>query len=274
MRKPRNLDEYRLWALKTLGLNLTDVRLARIYDTNVNNVLTLVTQHPFFVGFSAEAARWGDFYHSKTNSDLFLGSPEPHLIVKPFRSVEEKTYRINVLRNSDFPGAPPGGWVDQTNLYSRLNDLVRGMLICRFADAPEFVTTQILDYAGSFGLANRGYSQEREDGYYAFHSYVTFEAELFDADWNAAPTAVEVEIQITTQLQEVLRNLTHPLYERRRLQSDDGLGKWKWDFTSTRFRFAYLSHTLHLLESMILESRGGALKNKRSLKRARKPKDA
>jgi hypothetical protein len=113
MRTPRNLDEYRLWARKALGFDFMDARLARIYDTNVNNVLTLVTQHPFFVGFSAEAVRWGDFYHSKTNSDLFLGSPEPHLIVKPFASVVEKTYRINVLRNRDFPSAPPDGWVDR-----------------------------------------------------------------------------------------------------------------------------------------------------------------
>ena len=107
MRKPRNLDEYGIWARENLGFNFTDVRLARIYDTNVNNVLTLVTQHPFFIGFSAEAAQWGDFYRSRTNSDLFLGSPEPHLIVKPFTSVVEKTYRINVLRNSAFPGVPP-----------------------------------------------------------------------------------------------------------------------------------------------------------------------
>jgi hypothetical protein len=176
-----------------------------------------------------------------------------------------------VLRNSSFPYEPPDGWVHQANLYSKMNDLVRGTLICRFVDAPEFVTAQISEYADRFGLTNRAYSQEREDGYYAFHSYVTFEAEVFDAHWNKAHTAVEVEIQITTQLQEVLRTLTHPLYERRRLQSDDGSGKWKWDFNSTRFRFAYLSHSLHLLESMILESRGGALTNKRSSKGTRKP---
>jgi hypothetical protein len=124
-----------------------------------------------------------------------------------------------------------------------------------------------LRYADRFGLTSRGYSQERDDGYYAFHSYVTFEAELFDAKWNSVPAGVEVEIQITTQLQEVLRNLTHPLYERRRLQADDHSGKWKWEFDSNRFRLAYLSHALHLLESMILDSRKGVLSSKPLIKK-------
>jgi len=61
MRKPRNLDEYGIWARENLGFNFTDVRLARIYDTNVNNVLTLVTQHPFFIGFLGRGGAVGRF---------------------------------------------------------------------------------------------------------------------------------------------------------------------------------------------------------------------
>jgi hypothetical protein len=66
---------------------------------------------------------------------------------------------------------------------------------------------------------------------------------------------VEVEIQLTTQLQEVLRSLTHPFYEAERLLRNPDKGKWKWDFSSGRFKVGYLSHTLHLLESVILETR-------------------
>jgi hypothetical protein len=67
-----------------------------------------------------------------------------------------------------------------------------------------------------------------------------------------------VEIQITTQLQDVLRSLTHHLYEGQRLQSEES-GKWKWDFASNRFRVGYLSHALHLIESIILDSRDRVL---------------
>jgi hypothetical protein len=36
-------------------------------------------------------------------------------------------------------------------------------------------------------------------------------------------------------------------------------GKWKWEFESSRFKVGYLSHTLHLLESVILEARNNVL---------------
>ena len=66
-------------------------------------------------------------------------------------------------------------------------------------------------------------------------------------------------------MQEVLKDLTHKFYEKQRVSIDKDKSKWKWDFSSSRFKVGYLSHTLHLLESIILESRekvlGGHLKN-------------
>lgn len=259
MKKPEDLNEYRRWALEVVGSDFTDPRVRRIYETNVNNILTSVTQHPFFMEFSADATRWSEVYERNTRSELFMDSHGPHLVVKSFASVVEKTYRENILWNKAFPDEPKGGWVNERSLYSKVNDLVRGMLVCRFIDGPEFVASQISQYATRFALGNRSYSQERDDGYYAFHSYVAFPVSIFDAQWNQTETVIEVEIQITTQLQEVLRSLTHSLYEGQRLQVDDRSGKWKWDFTSSRFKVGYLSHALHLLESVILESRDRVL---------------
>jgi ppGpp synthetase/RelA/SpoT-type nucleotidyltranferase len=104
-------------------------------------------------------------------------------------------------------------------------------------------------------LKYRKYSQERDDGYYAYHVYVSFPAKIFDVEWNKEDVQVEAEIQITTQLQEVLKDLTHKFYEKQRISLDKDTSKWKWDFASSRFKVGYLSHTLHLLESIILESR-------------------
>jgi ppGpp synthetase/RelA/SpoT-type nucleotidyltranferase len=258
MAKPSGLEEYRDWAAKALDSDFSNPQLQRIYETNANNILSSVLQHPFFVRFSEEALRWSESYQSGSRSELFMGSREPNLVVKPFTSVVEKTYRQNVLRNDAFPTEPLKGWVDTRNLYSKINDLVRGTLVCRFIDGPQFVAAQIEKYATRLDLGSRSYSQERDDGYYAFHSYVTFPVPIFDAAWNQAEIPVEVEIQITTQLQDVLRSLTHHLYEGQRLQSEES-GKWKWDFASNRFRVGYLSHTLHLIESIILDSRDRVL---------------
>ncbi len=262
--KPIDLDSYLSWAAHVLGCDFKDPKVVRIYETNVNNILTSVTQHPFFVGFSAEVAQWQEEYHHETNSALFMDSAEPHLCVKSFRSVVDKSFRMNILWNKAFPKAPKRGWVNLQNIYAMLNDLVRGSLVCRFIDGPERVARYISDYADRLDLVSRSYSQEREDGYYAFHVYVTFRVSVFDADWNEADVSVEVEIQITTQLQEVLRSLTHHLYESQRLQVADTSGKWKWEFTSSRFKIGYLSHALHLLESVIVESRDRLLNFERS----------
>ena len=262
--RPIDLESYLSWAAHVLGCDFKDPKEVRIYETNVNNILTSVTQHPFFVGFSAEVAQWQEGYDHETNSALFMDSAEPHLCVKSFRSVVDKSFRMNILWNKAFPKAPKRGWVNLQNIYAMLNDLVRGSLVCRFIDGPERVARCISDYAGRLDLVSRSYSQEREDGYYAFHVYVTFPVRVFDVDWNEADVSVEVEIQISTQLQEVLRSLTHHLYESQRLQVADTSGKWKWEFTSSRFKIGYLSHALHLLESVIVESRDQLLNFERS----------
>lgn len=263
--KPIDRESYLDWAAHVLGCDFKSPKVARIYETNVNNILTSVTQHPFFIGFSAEAARWQDEYHRETNSILFMDSDEPHLCVKSFRSVVDKTFRMNILWNKAFPEAPNRGWVNLQNIYAQLNDLVRGSLVCRFIDGPERVARHIAEYASRLDLVSRSYSQERDDGYYAFHVYVIFPVRVFDVDWNEAAVSVEVEIQITTQLQEVLRSLTHHLYESQRLQVAETSGKWKWEFTSSRFKIGYLSHALHLLESVIVESRDRLLNVERPM---------
>ena len=64
-----------------------------------------------------------------------------------------------------------------------------------------------------------------------------------------------IEIQITTQLQEVLYDLTHTIYEDLRngvIRQDDG---WKWETENPLFKSAYISHTLHFLESSIVDIR-------------------
>jgi ppGpp synthetase/RelA/SpoT-type nucleotidyltranferase len=259
MSKPEGMDEYMEWATANLDSPFNDQKIDSLYDTNMNNIFNGVSQHPFFVGFSRKSKDWQKTYKDQTKTDLFIDSDEPKLVVKPFSSTVEKTYRQNVLWNRNFPQPPKGGWYTHQNVYSRLNDLVRGSLVCRFIDGPSFVAQAIEDYAGEHGLESRQYTHERDDGYYAFHVYIKFPVTLIDLEWNKTEATAEVEIQLTTQLQEVLRSLTHKFYESQRLAQNPDKGKWKWDFSSSRFKVGYLSHTLHLLESVILESRDSVM---------------
>ncbi|CAI9008468.1 hypothetical protein [Pseudomonas chlororaphis] len=260
MAKPKDMDEYIDWAAANINSPLKEQKIESLYDTNMNNIFNGVSQHQFFVGFSRKSKEWQKKYRENTNTELFTDSDEPKLIVKPFASTVEKTYRQNILWNKNFPEQPKTGWYDHQNIYSKLNDLVRGSLVCRFIDGPSFVADSINEYAKEHGLQTRQYTQERDDGYYAFHIYIKFPVTVIDLQWNKTEINTEVEIQITTQLQEVLRSLTHKFYESQRLISSPDKGKWKWDFTSSRFKVGYLSHTLHLLESVILESRDRVMK--------------
>jgi hypothetical protein len=259
MKKPDSLEEYITWAEREIDCQFNHPRSQRVYDTNLITIFNTVTEHPFFIGFSNKANEWEEFYKGKTYSSLFMDDSDPNLIKKPYSSTVEKTYRQNILWNKEFPNPPKNGWYTFQNLYSRLNDLVRGTLVCRFIDGPAFVADRIQEYAEEHKLKYRQYSQEREDGYYAFHVYVSFPVTIINSAWDEENILVEVEIQVTTQLQEVLRILTHKFYETQRLVVPNDKGKWKWDFSSSRFKVGYLSHTLHLLESIILESREDVL---------------
>lgn len=255
MLKPINLDEYHGWAKENLSSDFSSSKIERLYETNLTNIYNAITEHNFFVFFSSQASRWQEEYNQKTCSVLFMGSNEPKLVKKPYESAIDKTYRVNVLWNKNFPNEPKKGWVNHQNIFTQFNDLVRGTLVCRFIDGPAFMAKKIAEYAKEHNLQCRKYSQERDDGYYAYHVYVLFSAKIFDMEWNEENVQVEAEIQITTQLQEVLKDLTHKFYEKQRISLDKDTSKWKWDFASSRFKVGYLSHTLHLLESIILETR-------------------
>lgn len=68
-------------------------------------------------------------------------------------------------------------------------------------------------------------------------------------------TEMMVEVQLTTQLQEVLYDLTHGLYEELRIKIEEPIAPWQWDYSSPRFKPSYMGHTLHMLEAIILEVR-------------------
>jgi len=177
------------------------------------------------------------------------------VVRKPFHGAVTKSFRINVLRNRRFPSPPSSGWVSPDNWYAKFDDLVRSTLICKFLDGPKVLAPALDSYASSVGLIGRHVARNTEDGYYAFHHYTGFPIDVVDAAWHAQTTTVEFEIQLTTQLQEVLRELTHPLYEEARITSGRPDDRWKWDIETPRFRTSYLGHTLHMIEAVIVQVR-------------------
>ena len=140
-------------------------------------------------------------------------------------------------------------------MYSRLNDLIRGTLVCKYVDGPAKLANLLDERAKKLGLPSRYDAESREQGYYAYHFYVTIPVAVLGSDLTEAETPLQVELQISTQLQEVMRKVTHDFYEDVRDFDSPDDGKWKWEIDSNRFRAGYVSHTLHLLESIIVQLR-------------------
>lgn len=124
--------------------------------------------------------------------------------------------------------------------------------MCRHIDEPEKISNLIRDICQKFSLPCRINAQAKEHGYYAYHIYVSLNVELTRRDWETFEENVQFEIQITTEMQYMLYALTHVFYEAERDKLDVNRDSWKWDYKSSKFSASYLSHSLHLLEGLLL----------------------
>lgn len=255
-----DIDKYFIWAKDKLDVDFKSDRCKENYDLNVTNVHAATTGHVFSrkLGMSLEKCR--EQYSEDTKSELFMTPSESEIkwLTKEYRSVLDKSYRYNVIENLGWPSEPSGGWMKPENWFSKLNDTVRTRIVCKYIDGPKFLAEQLVALATDLGLKSHFISRQKDDGYYAYHFYTGIPVSgLIGA--KPEKVEVDVEIQITTQLQDALSQITHLYYEDRRNRRESDPSSWKWEIDTNRFRIGYLSHTLHLLEAIILEARNEAL---------------
>jgi ppGpp synthetase/RelA/SpoT-type nucleotidyltranferase len=269
MKKPKTIEEFKEWARDEIDCDFDDEANANLYDTNCNRTIAAAQNHPFFRDLDNKLLEWEDQYRLKTGTSLLMSGENIDLTIKTFESVLNKSFRFNVIWNKKFPKEPEKGWVGCDNAFGRLNDIIRGTLVCRFIDGPAFLVKNLDTFAKELGLTTYHYPQNRDVGYYAYHFYVRIPVALLHRDLIVHDDQMDIEIQITTQLQEVLKDMTHGFYRTERLQpsNDD---KWKWEFGTNKFKVGYLGHALHLLESVILEARDFNRKRSQAKKRGDK----
>lgn len=183
---------------------------------------------------------------------LFLTDPSSATLNhKPFKSVLNKIYRLNVIRRKKKGDAE----LTLENFHHNLDDLFRTRFICKYMDGPEFVCKMLKAACADLGIESEYRDITTGLGYHAWHFYYR---QPIDDFAGTGPAAVSVELQFTTQLAEVIGSLTHIQYEAVRLGEQPTPG-WRWDVNSKEFRPYYISHGLHLLEGVILEFRNSVL---------------
>jgi hypothetical protein len=259
---PKSVEEYKEWAAATLALDFGQ-KASNLYDVNARAAHLTVQEHPFFTGLDAAIHTLDATHIAEYSAPLMMSGSPLQLHIKSYDSLLNKIFRKNVVWTRKFPGAPSKGWVTPDNIFEQLDDIVRGKLVCKFIDGPAYLSAYLEKRASDYGLKCNYQPRDLDDGYYAYHFYVAIPVELLLPDLSKTPGEVTVELQLSTQLQESLYEITHRFYVDRRVDPNPDKKLWKWDVGSNRFRAGYLAHTLHLLEGIIVELRDKSLKEEK-----------
>lgn len=252
--KPQNIEQYKKWLKEAHNVDITH-GIINNYNSATVQIKQQFQMASFWKQLGKNLAEYNDEYYLDKGYKLLQETNMPEILVKSFDSFLSKTFRKNILENVSFPKPPPEGWILPDNWYSRINDIVRTLIKVKYLDGVEFIISKI----ESLCKENKQYFdcvfEAREVGYYAVHLYTRHEFEIPRMDWDTTKVTTTIEIQITTQLQELIRTLLHKHYEKRRLLSPDADNLWQWDYKSNEFATNYLGHILHYVEGMIMEIR-------------------
>lgn len=139
--------------------------------------------------------------------------------------------------------------------FDKIHDIIRTSFIVKYLDGVKFLDQKFSLLSHELGCKYNCEYEAHDDGYYAAHVAVVIEMPIVDMNWKDSMHPIEVEIQITTELQEMVKNLLHKYYEdnRRKVLPKDY--KWQWDYHSEQFVPNFLGHISHYLEGMIVEIR-------------------
>ncbi len=248
--KPRDIRAY------TKGLkDKHNVEISEVTGSHYNSVTYKIKrdfeQSDFWKQVISNLRTYDEDYLATTGYHLF-DQETKEVFVKTYASFFEKTYRKNIVENPNWPDAPNEGWILPNNWYSRINDVIRTLFVVKYLDGTRFLAGKVGALCRQVGLEFRMSYEAREDGYYAVHLYARQNFEVPRLTWDTERINVSIEMQVTTQLQEVIRKMLHKYYEGRRAGKRDGI-RWQWDYQSEEFAANYLGHILHYVEGMIME---------------------
>ena len=254
MKKPNNIDEYKKWLKKNHDVEISG-RTENYYESVTSKIKEDFEKSIYWTQLNDNLLDYDADYFLKTGYHLMIPDFKPKLYVKSFDSFLLKTFRKNIQQNKNWPNEPETGWILPHNWYSKINDILRTLLIVKYLDGTEFLTEKMKSHCEQHNQEFNCYFEAREEGYYAVHLYTGEEFEIPRIDWDTERVHVSIEIQITTQIQEVIRNLLHKYYEEKRKTIKQEDMKWQWNYKNDEFTANYLGHILHYMEGMIMEIR-------------------
>jgi hypothetical protein len=252
--RPTSIAAYRTWLKDQFDVEITS------QDATYHESLTLRFRQDFESGdfwaaLMEDLTEFDAEYQVRTSYGLLMNKDESiRVLEKSFDSFLLKTFRKNIVENDAWPEAPEGGWFLPSNWYERINDCVRTTLVVKYLDGVQYLESKLRELADRLDIPCTSQFEAKEEGYYAAHVYIRSTSVVPARDWQTLTLTPLVEIQVTTQLQDVIRRLLHRYYEDRR-QVEQPSMKWQWEYRSDEFVANYLGHILHYVEGMIMDIR-------------------
>ncbi len=258
-RKPHDEDEFVKWMEAKFGI--LNEQAKSNYDSNAARLLRAFQEHPFWKRIGEQLKEWDTEYYKENKVHLLTSENLPVVVSKPYKSLLNKAYRKDCLNNDLFPNEPKKGWISPLSWYDKIHDIIRTSFIVRYLDGVKFLDQKLSQVSNELGCKYECSYEAHDDGYYAAHVAVLLELSIVDMNWQETTHQIEVEIQITTELQEMVKSLLHKYYEDNRRKIIPLDYKWQWDYHSEQFVPNFLGHIAHYLEGMIVEIRDSQNKN-------------
>jgi len=259
--KPKGLEKYEEWLKKEYSIELND-RLRNYYETVATKIKRQFEESEYWIKLCKSLKEFEAEYRTSTGYPLLMPNFKLELGIKPYESFLIKTYRKNILENKNWPNPPEPTkkWIlpnSPSTWYPKINDIARTLIVVKYLDGVEFLANKLLELAEDVSIKSERHYVVTDDGYYAVHIYLTQDFEVPKLDWDTEEIKLKIEIQIMTQLQEVIRQLLHKYYEKERLKLKTTHKEidWRWNYKSDKFRASYIGHMLHYIEGVIVELR-------------------
>ncbi|MBM4410465.1 MAG: hypothetical protein FJ037_03915 [Chloroflexi bacterium] len=250
--RERSEDGYKSWLERFTKTPLTSQK--RLFDIRVTEMQEATETSPFWVSLLASLREWDTQYQLDRGARLLAGYV-PTLEKKTFESALNKAFRRDCLNNPLWPDSEDGATRAVPSTYhSTFNDLVRTTIYVRYLDGAPFLAERICELCVSHGSSASNQPRADVNGYYAVHVEFPQTAEVTTRDFARETIQFNVEIQIATMTQRIVRELSHNFYESRRVSPQPEEG-WQWKPGTEAFETGYLGHLLHYADGMLVATR-------------------
>lgn len=250
---PNNIDEFKTWFETKFKYNLRNY--GNYYKAATQLLHNTFVASTFWDAVKKELPNINDTYRMQKGYPLLTKTEPPEIYIKSLESLLIKAYRKNQLNNPNFPDPPSDDWITPENWLTSVNDILRTTIVVKYLDGVEYLLQRLAEIANDYSCKLDYSLEAREEGYYAAHGGLKISLDLIDESFQSSPQVMNIEIQVTTELQEIIKTLLHKHYEENRKKTKPKNYKWQWDYQCDEFSSNYLGHIVHYVEGMIVEIR-------------------